>query len=158
MSQTVQSNREPEATPVGHLGTRVVIQERPAWAISGWLGVLVLAALIAGSVFIARSSVKGVVAVPIILAVLMAGSLIIVQPGETKVMRFFGRYIGTVRRTGLFWILPLADRKKVSIRVRNFETGHLKVNDADGNPWRSRRSSSGRSPIPRVLSTPSRTT
>ncbi len=134
MSQTVQSNREPEATPVGHLGTRVVIQERPAWAISGWLGVLVLAALIAGSVFIARSSVKGVVAVPIILAVLMAGSLIIVQPGETKVMRFFGRYIGTVRRTGLFWILPLADRKKVSIRVRNFETGHLKVNDADGNP------------------------
>ena len=49
-------------------------------------------------------------------------------------MRFFGSYVGSVRRTGLSWILPLADRRKVSIRVRNFETNHLKVNDADGNP------------------------
>jgi regulator of protease activity HflC (stomatin/prohibitin superfamily) len=57
-----------------------------------------------------------------------------VQPGETRVVRFFGSYVGTLRRTGLSWILPLSDRRKVSIRVRNFETNHLKVNDADGNP------------------------
>jgi regulator of protease activity HflC (stomatin/prohibitin superfamily) len=62
------------------------------------------------------------------------GSLVIVQPGETKVVRFFGSYMGTVRRTGLSWIMPLADRRNVSTRVRNFETNHLKVNDADGNP------------------------
>jgi regulator of protease activity HflC (stomatin/prohibitin superfamily) len=49
-------------------------------------------------------------------------------------VRFFGSYVGTVRRTGLTWILPLADRRSLSIRVRNFETNHLKVNDADGNP------------------------
>ena len=49
-------------------------------------------------------------------------------------MRFFGSYVGTVRRTGLWWIVPLADRRSLSIRVRNFETNHLKVNDADGNP------------------------
>jgi regulator of protease activity HflC (stomatin/prohibitin superfamily) len=49
-------------------------------------------------------------------------------------VRFFGSYVGTVRRTGLSWILPLSDRRNVSIRVRNFETNHLKVNDADGNP------------------------
>ena len=61
-------------------------------------------------------------------------SLVIVQPGQTKVVRFFGSYVGTVRRTGLWWILPLADRRNLSIRVRNFETNHLKVNDADGNP------------------------
>jgi regulator of protease activity HflC (stomatin/prohibitin superfamily) len=42
--------------------------------------------------------------------------------------------VGTVRRTGLWWIVPLADRRSLSIRVRNFETNHLKVNDADGNP------------------------
>jgi regulator of protease activity HflC (stomatin/prohibitin superfamily) len=57
-----------------------------------------------------------------------------VQPGQTRVVRFFGSYAGTVRRTGLSWILPLTDRRKISVRVRNFETNHLKVNDADGNP------------------------
>ena len=54
--------------------------------------------------------------------------------GHTKVVRFFGSYAGTVRRTGLSWIVPLADRRNLSIRVRNFETNYLKVNDADGNP------------------------
>jgi len=68
------------------------------------------------------------------VAVVILASLIIVQPGETRVVRFFGSYVGTVRRTGLWWILPLSDRRNVSIRVRNFETNHLKVNDADGNP------------------------
>ncbi len=68
------------------------------------------------------------------VAVIVLSSLVIVQPGETRVVRFFGSYVGSVRRTGLSWILPLADRRKVSIRVRNFETNHLKVNDADGNP------------------------
>ena len=57
-----------------------------------------------------------------------------VAPNEGKVLQFFGSYVGTVRRTGLSWILPLSDRRNVSIRVRNFETNHLKVNDADGNP------------------------
>jgi hypothetical protein len=134
MSQTVQPYRDPEATPVGHAGTRVVIQEREAWSINGWLGVLVLAICIAGAVLLAKSSVKGVIAVPIVAAVIVSGSLIIVQPGETKVVRFFGSYMGTVRRTGLSWIIPLADRRTVSTRVRNFETNHLKVNDAEGNP------------------------
>ncbi|MGZ4179415.1 MAG: SPFH domain-containing protein [Solirubrobacteraceae bacterium] len=58
----------------------------------------------------------------------------IVQPGQTKVVRFFGTYVGTIRRPGLWWIVPLADRRSLSIRVRNFETNRLKVNDADGNP------------------------
>jgi len=57
-----------------------------------------------------------------------------VAAGQTKVVRFFGTYVGTVRRPGLWWIVPLADRRNLSIRVRNFETNHLKVNDADGNP------------------------
>jgi regulator of protease activity HflC (stomatin/prohibitin superfamily) len=57
-----------------------------------------------------------------------------VQPGQTAVLQFFGRYAGTVRRTGLVWIRPLARRRAVSTRVRNFETNILKVNDRDGNP------------------------
>ena len=134
MSESVQSDREPEASPVGHSGIRVEIHERPAWAISGWLGVLVIAGCIVGAYFLANSSVKGVIAAPIVVGTVILGSLTIVQPGQTRVVRFFGRYVGTLRRTGLWWILPLSDRRSVSIRVRNFETNHLKVNDADGNP------------------------
>jgi regulator of protease activity HflC (stomatin/prohibitin superfamily) len=134
MSQDIQQYHEPEATPVGHSGTRVVIQERPAWAISGWAGVLVIGVCIAAAILLGGSSVPGLAAVPIVVGVVVLTSLVIVQPGHTKVVRFFGSYAGTVRRTGLWWIVPLADRRSLSIRVRNFETNHLKVNDADGNP------------------------
>ena len=131
MSQAVQPYRQPEATPVGHSGARVDIHERPAWAISGWAGVVVVAACIAAAVLLAGSTW---IIAPIVIGSLVATSLVIVQPGHTKVVRFFGSYVGTVRRTGLWWILPLADRRNLSIRVRNFETNHLKVNDAEGNP------------------------
>ena len=134
MNQPAQSNRQPEATPVGHSGTRVAIHERPAWAINGWAGVLIAAACIAAAVLLANSSVAVLAVVPGLVAALILTSLVIVQPGQTKVVRFFGSYVGTLRRTGLWWILPLADRRNLSIRVRNFETNHLKVNDADGNP------------------------
>jgi regulator of protease activity HflC (stomatin/prohibitin superfamily) len=134
MNQAVQPYRQPDATPVGHSGTRVEIHERPAWSISGWLGVLVVAACITAAILLAQSSVPAVAIAPALAAALIATSLVIVQPGHTKVVRFFGSYVGTVRRTGLWWIVPLADRRNLSIRVRNFETNHLKVNDADGNP------------------------
>ena len=72
MSQNVQQYRQPEATPVGHAGTRVVIQERPAWAISGWIGVLVVAACIAGTILLAHGST---VLVAVLVAV--AGSVVL---------------------------------------------------------------------------------
>jgi regulator of protease activity HflC (stomatin/prohibitin superfamily) len=59
---------------------------------------------------------------------------VVVSPGQTSVIQFFGRYVGTVGRAGFWAVLPLTLKRRVSVRVRNFETGHLKVNDADGNP------------------------
>src|SRR3984893_1431077 len=115
MSQDVQQYRQPEATPVGHSGTRVVIQERPAWAISGWIGVLVIAACIAGTILLAQGSAAWVAVLPAVAGSVILTSLIIVQPGHTKVVRFFGSYVGTVRRTGLWWIVPLADRRTPNI-------------------------------------------
>ena len=134
MTEDVQQYRPPEATPVGHAGTRVEIHERPAWSISGWFGLLVVAACTAAAILLARGSSPAISIAPIVAGSLILTSLIIVQPGQTKVVRFFGSYVGTVRRPGLRWIVPLADRRSLSIRVRNFETNHLKVNDADGNP------------------------
>ena len=134
MTQPVEPYGDPDATPVGQAGIRVEISERRAWAISGWFGVLLVAACIAASVLLAQHSLGAAVVGPAVVAIVILTSLVIVQPGQTRVVRFFGSYVGTVRRTGLSWILPLTDRRNVSIRVRNFETNHLKVNDADGNP------------------------
>ncbi|MES2403322.1 MAG: SPFH domain-containing protein [Pseudomonadota bacterium] len=57
-----------------------------------------------------------------------------VQPNQGQVMLLFGRYAGTARETGLRWTNPFLSRRAVSLRVRNFESSKLKVNDADGNP------------------------
>ncbi len=57
-----------------------------------------------------------------------------VQPNQGRVLQFFGRYTGTDRVEGLRWANPLYSKKAVSLRVRNFESGRLKVNDANGNP------------------------
>jgi len=122
------------ATPVGHQGIRVDITERPAFVVSGWFGVVILLALIGVMIVVAQHSAKWLW-VPILVFVLIATSLDIVPPGQTSVVQFFGRYIGTIRRPGFWWVVaPLTVRRRVSVRVRNFETSHLKVNDADGNP------------------------
>ena len=60
--------------------------------------------------------------------------LFIVQPNQAMVVTLFGRYVGTQRENGWFWTNPLTSRKGVSLRVRNFNSERLKVNDFDGNP------------------------
>ena len=57
-----------------------------------------------------------------------------VNPNEGRVLQFFGRYIGTVQDPGLRWANPFYTKERVSLRVRNFETSKLKVNDNRGNP------------------------
>ena len=131
---TAQPRPEPEAVPVGHQGARVDIEERKAQAVSGWFGVLLLFICVGVVIAVKDSVPSWLVAVPIVVFVIVLGSLVIVPPGQTSVVQFFGRYVGTLRQEGLSWVLPLTTRRKVSVRVRNFETGHLKVNDADGNP------------------------
>ena len=60
--------------------------------------------------------------------------LFMVNPNEGKVLQLFGEYKGTAKIQGLRWANPFLTKKKVSLRVRNFESSHLKVNDIDGNP------------------------
>lgn len=68
------------------------------------------------------------------LATLGLAGLFTVSPNQGVVLTLFGRYKGTVKTAGLSWANPFYQKKKVSLRIRNFETGHLKVNDHDGNP------------------------
>jgi regulator of protease activity HflC (stomatin/prohibitin superfamily) len=122
-----------DAEPVGHQGARVDIKQRPALAVSGWLGVLVIAGCVWWMVIAAQHD-SAWLWLPLAVSVLVITALEIVAPGQTAVVQFFGRYVGSVVRSGFWFVLPLTVRRRVSVRVRNFETGHLKVNDADGNP------------------------
>ncbi|WP_407320206.1 SPFH domain-containing protein [Isoptericola halotolerans] len=131
---------EPTGRPVGHAGTRVDVTEREAWSLGSGgavLGVLLAVALVGlGIVTIVAAGPAGVVPGVLLTAVgvLLLTGVSVVSPGETLVVQLFGRYLGTVRRTGLVLAVPVTTRSTVSVRVRNFETSELKVNDADGNP------------------------
>jgi len=73
-------------------------------------------------------------AILLLAAILTLSGLFTVQPNEGKVLTLFGKYVGTVRESGLFWANPFLTKKGVSLRVRNFETAKLKVNDNHSNP------------------------
>jgi regulator of protease activity HflC (stomatin/prohibitin superfamily) len=72
--------------------------------------------------------------VVLLTAILMLAGLFIVNPNESRVLQLFGSYAGTVREPGLRWANPFLTKAKVSLRVRNFETNKIKVNDKHGNP------------------------
>ena len=129
------------ATPVGHSGVRVAAEERDAWSVPGGLALLVLLAV--GAVAIGFGVFGAVINAPmltvlgVVLFIAMyfgMTSLTVIQPGESKVLQFLGRYVGTIRRPGLQLTMPFTSKRRVSVKVNNFETHELKVNDSDGNP------------------------
>lgn len=69
-----------------------------------------------------------------ILAAIALGGFLQVQPNEAKVLTLFGKYSGTVKEAGFWWVNPFTKKTRISLRTRNFETAKLKVNDAHGNP------------------------
>ncbi|WP_018749920.1 SPFH domain-containing protein [Paenibacillus sanguinis] len=69
-----------------------------------------------------------------LIALVLLTGLTIVQPNQSAVVTFFGRYLGVIRKSGFYLAIPFSNRKKVSLRVRNFNSAKLKVNDVNGNP------------------------
>ena len=93
------------------------------------IGVLVLASVATGA--------KGLIWLGILIligATLQFRGLIAVVVGEARVVQLFGQYRGTIRAPGLQWVNPVAEKRRVSVRIRNHETTVAKVNDAEGNP------------------------
>ena len=114
-----------------------MIKERVQKVGSGWAALILL-------ILVILVSVAGIIVLPPVLKVasilvmmvaffLMAG-LFMVNPNEARVLQLFGKYVGTAKEEGLRWANPFYSKKKISLRVRNFETGRMKVNDIDGNP------------------------
>ena len=118
-----------------------MVRELPRKATSG-LSILVLLLpvglfAVLGIISAARADAPGraigFLLLLVIVAFLLAG-LFTVQPGQGRVLQLFGDYKGTVREDGLRWANPFLTKRTVSIRVRNFETAKLKVNDHNSNP------------------------
>lgn len=108
--------------------------EKKAWAINGYLGIILILALFIGGIALVSQELL-LAGIPlVVLAIILATGILVVQPNKSYALVFFGNYLGTVREPGLWLSIPLAIRKGVSLRVRNFNSKTLKVNDIEGNP------------------------
>jgi regulator of protease activity HflC (stomatin/prohibitin superfamily) len=122
---------------------RRVHQQQPARAVAGatavaaavMLGIVGLVLLIGG---LAGNSAAPAIAggVVVLLDLLLMAGFVVIQPNSSRVLILFGRYIGTITEAGLWWVNPFTVfwRREVSLRVRNFQSDRIKVNDASGNP------------------------
>jgi regulator of protease activity HflC (stomatin/prohibitin superfamily) len=120
-----------------------MIRERQTSAVSGGLALAVLLPSLIVIVMLIVLEARSGEPVPwhiIALALLAAvdgvclGGLFVVNPNEGEVLQLFGSYVGTVKEPGLRWASPFYTKKRISQRIRNFESQHLKVNDIEGNP------------------------
>ncbi len=105
---------------------------------SGWfplfaLIILLIVAILALIIVPAPLIKLAAIVMIFIIAFLFLG-LFLVNPNQARVLQLFGKYVGTAKEEGLRWANPLYSKKKISLRIRNFETGKMKVNDIDGNP------------------------
>jgi regulator of protease activity HflC (stomatin/prohibitin superfamily) len=117
------------------------MNERKGLAVNGWVALVITVAILAAGIWLLVQAIDSgdmgttwnAVAALVVGAILATG-FVINPPNIAKVVTFFGRYVGTVRRNGLVWTYPLTMRERVSLRVQNFDSETLKVNDANGNP------------------------
>jgi regulator of protease activity HflC (stomatin/prohibitin superfamily) len=114
-------------------------EQRPAWVIPGPPPMAgALAAFVLGiGLTIAAGGTRGLMVLGIVLIVVAAfsfGGFFVVQPNQARVLILFGRYTGSVTEAGWWWCNPFTKKQKISLRVRNFQSERIKVNDASGNP------------------------
>ncbi|MCL1038539.1 SPFH domain-containing protein [Shewanella submarina] len=111
-----------------------MIQERRGFSLNGYLIFVILIALHISFLLVIDSGSELAGIVGTVLTGLCWPGFFMVQPNQAKVMTLFGSYVGSVRETGLRWTIPLFIRKTISLRIRNFESAKIKVNDNLGNP------------------------
>jgi regulator of protease activity HflC (stomatin/prohibitin superfamily) len=107
-------------------GLPVFLLYMVALGLTAWLLISALNAQAGGRILV------GVVLLVVLM--LLPPGFLMVQPNESKVLTLFGRYYGSVKEAGLWWVNPFTQKKRLTLRTRNFETTRLKVNDANSNP------------------------
>lgn len=117
------------------------MKEKNTFHVNGYLGLVVLIGLMIAGVTLFYAGVTSESVFQIVtsitiwmISILFISSLTIVSPNQAKAILFFGKYLGTIKSNGLFITTPLTQKINVSMKVRNFNSSLLKVNDFDGNP------------------------
>ncbi|MGM0328640.1 SPFH domain-containing protein [Enterococcus sp. AZ084] len=115
------------------------MKEKKAFYVNGYLSILMLLVIAVVSIFFTSMIVyiPSLLIISIVLwliGALIISGITIVNPNQAKVILFFGQYIGTIRESGFFITVPFAQKISLSLKVRNFNSSLLKVNDLDGNP------------------------
>jgi regulator of protease activity HflC (stomatin/prohibitin superfamily) len=118
-----------------------MVREHPLNASNGLAVIIVLIlgclGALAGAIYAGMHEQPLRVAVWIIIGILLCinfSGLFVVNPNDAKVVTLFGRYVGSEKRPGMWFTNPFTSRRRISLRIRNFETTRLKVNDAHSNP------------------------
>ncbi|MFD0897210.1 SPFH domain-containing protein [Loigolactobacillus binensis] len=115
--------------------------EKKAWYINGYVGIIILLVLTLLGIGLTAigalqqlwfSLVVGILI--LVVAAFFFSALTIIAPNEAQALTFFGQYIGSIKASGLFITVPLTNKRPISLRVRNFNSDILKVNDEQGNP------------------------
>jgi regulator of protease activity HflC (stomatin/prohibitin superfamily) len=121
------------------------LAEKRVWHVNGWAMVAVEFLLVVGCVLLVLAGVPSMTAGALPVLLLCAVPLVVlffvcmqgfflIHPNEAKVFVFLGRYVGSARTAGFYWANPFALRRKITLRMLNFNSETLKVNDALGNP------------------------
>jgi len=119
-----------------------MVQEKELKPLAGGMMVALLlilipAATIYGFIWSVREGIPAgilVASLTFVVDIVLLGGFTVVNPNESKVVLLFGVYLGSIKQPGFWWVNPFTRRRRVSLRVRNFESSKLKVNDQDGNP------------------------
>ena len=102
--------------------------------INGYFMLFLCLVLLFGGIALAISMESLWFAIAIFLGVVLSPGLVLVNPNSSRVLLLFGKYVGTIKSNGLFWVNPLYSKRKISLRASNFDSERLKVNDKLGNP------------------------
>jgi regulator of protease activity HflC (stomatin/prohibitin superfamily) len=111
-----------------------MIIEKKGFSLNGYFALITLLILQIASMLVTGPSTILIAVVGSLLVLISCLGFFMVQPNQAKVMTLFGSYVGTVKTTGLRWTVPFFLRKTISLRIRNFESSQIKVNDKLGNP------------------------
>ncbi|WP_079707992.1 SPFH domain-containing protein [Paraliobacillus ryukyuensis] len=110
------------------------MKEQKAWTMNGYVGIVLIAILLGLTVFTFIQEQFIIGGIAIVLAVILGSGITLVQPNQSVVVTFLGKYMGSIRREGVVITVPFSSRRTISLRVRNFNSNRLKVNDINGNP------------------------
>lgn len=117
------------------------MQEKSANKVNGFFMLFILLALIAFEIYLFVNMIKTqnlqifwIFGPLILIMIILISGFIVVQPNDSRVLIFFGKYIGTVRDSGFWWVNPFTLKRRVTLRIRNFNSEKIKVNDLHGNP------------------------